>query len=323
MEATPPGAPAEQNGEWEQMGTGTLLPRLWRIGRHSILLLVGISLMPTPALAQDGERGPGRGGSNWEWGAGVLAGALLYNAIRPQRSSSLTRTLDEDGPQFPRQYGLSILAVQGYLQGNWPMVIDYQMEQASLALVEISLPGVEPFYYRLDGNNLERREALFTLPERFGDRPRAGLIIIRALQDGVGVIDTAPMRVYGMGVGPSAVGSMLIRNVHFQPETLTIVQRGRCGYSFNCRALFPRMKLIVYRLSNESGTPQRVAVRTEPLSHGAGIGDHGARDWWDGKRKGTNSLGLHELLVKGWRTDRTDKSWTFARSEERVSVSVR
>ena len=57
-------------------------------------------------------------------------------------------------------------------RGNWPMVLDDELREAGIYLVTVSVEGLAPFSYLLDGNQTGHRQQIFPLPSRFGAQPQ-------------------------------------------------------------------------------------------------------------------------------------------------------
>ena len=66
-------------------------------------------------------------------------------------SEARAQLLDKSGPQLPFVFSMSAFSVMGFAKGDWPVVLDFLLEQDSLLLVIIAPEGMEPVVYRLDG----------------------------------------------------------------------------------------------------------------------------------------------------------------------------
>lgn len=78
-------------------------------------------------------------------------GCTSFPSNTPGESERRAQALDKLGPQLPPLYTMSTFSVMGFSKGNWPVVIDYLLEQDSLVLVVIAPEGQKPQIFRLDG----------------------------------------------------------------------------------------------------------------------------------------------------------------------------
>jgi hypothetical protein len=159
----------------------------------------------------------GRGG-----GAGIGFSIDPAKILKILTGPGMPRQLAEAGPQLQHEYSMSCLSVRGFVKGGWPMVLDYESDGASMAAIEIHAEGAGKSYvYQLE-HKQQRQIVKFELPLWLGDTPRPALVLVRALKDQPGGIRLARMRIYGMGAGPRAVGSVAIDQVEFVPTAMHV-----------------------------------------------------------------------------------------------------
>lgn len=239
--------------------------------------------------------------------------------VPPEPPPDPLKNLNERGPQFQPVYSMSAFAVQGFVRGNWPMLLDYELEPASFALLTVVAERVEPFYYRLDGTKIGRHLDIIRLPERFGGRVQVGLFFVRAMKDHLGEVEPAHLHVYGIGAGDRAVGSVAIDQLSFTPATIRSGQ-AKATYSFHARNDFPKTEAEFHRVGLYKG--QIVATRVG--SHRIGAVRRGASksSEWDGKNeKGKPSPGQHIFQVRAWWKADDGGDWVAAWSEDLVAVN--
>lgn len=253
---------------------------------------------------------------------GILRG--FQDSARDRKSAS--ESLAKGGPKFPDSYSMSYLVMQGFVKGGWPMVVDYRSEPGSLVWLEVTADGVEPYLYRLDGAKPKRQQVVVKLPERFGDKPRPGAAVIRAVKDAAGESVPSTLRVYGLGAGPRAVGSVTIDEVVFAPGTIRVGGQERAFYRFHSLSDFNKVGVEILRVANKDGEIRTELVKAEPpitsgISKGAWIGKDQPRTW-DGKNKDKKiSLGAHLLQVRAWLGSADEGDWVAAWSDGAVVVA--
>jgi hypothetical protein len=251
--------------------------------------------------------------------------------LNPFGRNDPAQSLAESGPRFSDAYNMSAFTLLGLVKGNWPIVIDYQLERTGLIFVEINPSNAEPFYYRLDGTKTERQQVIFRLPGLFGTDLKAAVITVRALEDKTGEAKPVPFRLYGLGAGEKAVGSVAIDDVHFRPEQIRTKPKSpeKANYSFRSRSDFNSVDVEVRRVALKDGVVGTVLVKNNRLNKGVKAGasvpsdeQDKPRHTWDGKAKdGKISLGSHLVQVRGWRGLREGGDWVVAWSEEWVQVA--
>ncbi|MFL6350772.1 MAG: hypothetical protein ACJ74Z_02825 [Bryobacteraceae bacterium] len=67
-------------------------------------------------------------------------------------NSDPTQLLSDHGPQRPDMYSMSAITVLGFVRGSSPLVLDYEVGERGIYLVTVSVEGLAPFSYLLDGN---------------------------------------------------------------------------------------------------------------------------------------------------------------------------
>ena len=121
----------------------------------------------------------------------------------------MRRDLLRYGPQFPDSYDPSNFSIKALVNTNWPMVVEYELEQGSTAVITIQVMEADPFTQTLVGEGMGKpRTARFTLPVYKGRGPHPALISFKARRDGAGRKERAAFHLSGVGAGKSAVASL-------------------------------------------------------------------------------------------------------------------
>ncbi|MBV9082510.1 MAG: hypothetical protein JOZ62_07545, partial [Acidobacteriaceae bacterium] len=155
------------------------------------------------------------GPSPWSGPIAAFPGPCGQPSSREQE-----KTVSDHGPQCPLLYSMSSLSVLGFVQGSWPMVLDYELREPGIYLVTVSVEGQDPFQYLLDGSTVGHRQTIFSLPPRLGPKPVVANCTLSALSGTPGEVRHRYVRVFGWGCGPRAVGSVAIDQVRFSPPSV-------------------------------------------------------------------------------------------------------
>ncbi|HEX8140738.1 MAG TPA: hypothetical protein VF544_24440 [Pyrinomonadaceae bacterium] len=212
--------------------------------------------------------------------------------------------------------------MQGIVKGLWPVVIDYELEPESRALISISVNDArQPFVIELPATNDQRAEVVRQLPAEFGQKPLVGLIYFQAFKSGPEGRRPARFFLYGLGMGDKAVGSMVIDQLRFQPGQIRTKLKEKASYSFHSRADFDAVSADFLRVISPPGgaTSWQLAGR-EMLKDGVRRDKTVARDW-DGRTiNGTVSQGPHQFQVRVWRSLKNGGDWVSAVTKQMVKV---
>ena len=237
------------------------------------------------------------------------------------KEPDIEKILDKKGPQFPDAFTMSSFGVQAYVKGNWPVVLEYEVEEPALILVTIAAPGVETASYRLDSTK-QRQLTIFHIPARFGAKPVPGWYLIRALSNNVGEIKPVHFHVFALGAGEKAVGSVTIDQITFQQQLLNTQQKQKVGYSFHSLSDFDEVEVEFPKGSML--LPDRLIiqekVKVESIAGGVER-DAVVRRTWDGKAdNGKFSPGTHYMVVRAWRGLKSGADWVTAWSTQVLRV---
>lgn len=230
--------------------------------------------------------------------------------------------IGKSGPVFPAVFNMSRFSVKGFVQGLWPIVIEYELESESTGEVTIAtIDGKQSFVIQLPPTNDKPQEVKRKLPEAFGKKPQVGVLSFEAFKTGPGQRTPARFFLYGLGVGDKAVGSMVIDQLQFQPGTIRPKQKEKASYSFHSLSDFNTgsADFMLVTLSADGVTRPQLVYR-EMLKDGIRR-DASVRKDWDGKNaKGRISLGTHQFHVRVWRGLKSGGDWVFAAKKQLVRV---
>lgn len=241
--------------------------------------------------------------------------------------------LDKQGPQFPLLYSFSSLAVMGFSRGDWPVAIDYVLEQDSLLLVVISPEGEIPLVYRLEGKKGHWMTKI-QIPPSVGKQLRVSQYLVQTLEDGVGLVSSSHVHIHGIAAGPKAVGSIGIDQVSFTPARIQLVQHQKAQFSYHSISDFDDTEVSIVRVG-KTGTGEIVAAGVRDKSMGSIAQNHVKNGDWDGsinteeiaknfpadvRQWLLNPHGQHILQVRAWLRKDHGGDFVTALSETLVDV---
>lgn len=130
---------------------------------------------------------------------------LACNAAKQTKEQELFQT----GMQFPAQYDSSEFSIIALVKQNWAVNLEYELAPGATATITFTVKDIEPFSQTLPArvigpgpaNSLpgESQISAFRLPERFGEKPQAALISLRAIAGARGT--PAGFHFYALGIG--------------------------------------------------------------------------------------------------------------------------
>jgi hypothetical protein len=282
------------------------------------------------------SRPPSRGddkGSKWI-GPAVLAGVAavgLISAMMKAESKPMAREPDdmpdnpvrqllEEGPQLPALFNTSAFAIRGLVRGGWPIVVDYETRSRGMLKLQVSARGTDIITFDLTKFGPGRHTLRFRLPRELGNGLKPGLVAFLATTPGSGGT-IADFRLYGVGLGPKAVGSVAVDHLSFDPASIRTGRRQKAGYSFYSHSDFERVSVEFFRILTRNDGRGNERVDADMLRGGVRRDqwiDDPSRYNWDGlDRYGRASRGDHTLQVRAW-TGSGD--WVGAWSETLLTV---
>ncbi len=323
-----------------------------RIIRFLVCLLVIAFLSPATAAAQQrfsdqppptqpAPTHPSEPGQVYEPGPGpgfgievpLHPGCLFGSKGTGGASEGRAATLDKFGPQLPPIFSMSSFAVMGFSRGNWPIVVDYLLEEDSLLLVVIAPEGLKPMIYRLDGKK-GHWQTRIQLPASGGDQLRVSQYLVQTLGNNMGQISPSHVHIHGIAAGPKAVGSIGIDQVTFAPGSIQLAQHQKAEYSFHSIFDFKNTEVSFVRLA-KSNSGEIIAASVGGKSMGSIAQNTSKSGDWDGSIAKAQILktyppelqkwllapqGQHVLQVRAWLPGKDGGDWVTALSDAIVAV---
>jgi hypothetical protein len=182
--------------------------------------------------------------------------------------------LSRDGPKIPDQFNMSGFSISAFCQANWPVVVDHVLPSGGELLIVVQAEGVPAFNYRVLATG-RRQQQIFRLPAYFPARPTPGAYTITASTGGAGIATPVSMRLFGLGAGERAVGSVAIDQVRFGPDTIHPKQKQEALYAFHAHTDFDRVRAEFNPIKATLGREELILANPSPsgsslLSHQGG-----------------------------------------------------
>jgi hypothetical protein len=216
--------------------------------------------------------------------------------------------------------------VHGFVQTGWPLVIDFKPQPGTQTIASISVPSHDPVFITLDSNSDGSRRVLndVRIPALGAKGAHAGVIIVYSVLPAhadaagkPGSVTYAPLEIYGIGAGPSAVGSVAIENLSFAQHR-KMPGAGFATYGYLAEKAFANVVAEVLRFSAVGNTINVASIRQ--LQRGPGIAGAFGPGQWDGlDAQSQKERGAMRLQVRGWMNS-SDKSWVGAVSPQAIVI---
>ena len=261
-----------------------------------------------PAQAHNGNQTGLIVGGAAAAGGAIVLGEWLHARNKPEAK------LSREGPKVPDQFNMSGLTIGAFCQGNWPVVVDYYLNPGAVVLVTVETQGVPPVTYRIAATG-SRRLAIFRLPPTFPSKPTPGMYSIRALTTGAGMATPVYVRLFGVGAGERAVGSVAIDQVQFGPDVIHPKQKQEANYAFHAHTDFDRVRAEFMKAVMAQG---QLIAKLEDHDDIDGVQrETTPTRRWNGKKA---TPGDHILQVRAWESALNKSNWVIAWSADQVFV---
>jgi hypothetical protein len=249
-------------------------------------------------------------------------------ANNTQPSSPHLKEWTQNGPDIPPIFTFSDFTIKGYVQGKWPIVIDFQLERPGMAHFTVKTDNGKIFSLPLDSSKTDRQMLKFQLSDEFGTVAQPARIIIKAIDKSSGTEKPLPIRIFGIAVGPRAVGSVGIDQLSLKPKSIQISQKQKTNYAFFSHIGFNKVVAEFRKIVNSNDI-----IKATDIVKKDDIGKVVPNEWigkdsprtWDGKTERKQpSIGFHLLQIRAWYADTNPDQlrydWVASWSPEWVSV---
>jgi hypothetical protein len=266
-------------------------------------------------------------GNNIFWAIAAAAlvafviGATTRNTSFSTDENSVTeQTLLDQGPQLPVIYPDGSLSVRGFTRDGWPIVIDFQPQPGTVTQLEVTTgqgrhKHTEKMVLDPDGSH-GRQIVRVAMPNTGSARnPVPAAYVVSSVP--IAAFDTdhpqaaglAPVKIYGIGGGPHAVGSVAIEQVAFT-QTMPGAR-----FSYFAKSEFNRARAQVQQLQRATDGTIQIQPVAEFFGSNLTVGPHGGV--WPGAEASTQQR-VFRLQVTAWFTN-DDRSWVAALAPDLIS----
>jgi hypothetical protein len=241
-------------------------------------------------------------------GSAVALGLWLHARNKPEAK------LSRDGPKIPDQFNMSGFSISAFVRADWPVVVDHALLNGGELTIVVAADGLPPFNYRIRSTG-RRHQEIFRLPSYFPAKPTPGMYTFSATTGGPGVATPVSMRLFGMGAGERAVGSVAIDQVRFGPDTIRPKQKQEALYAFHSHTDFDRVRAEFMKAVTTQG---QIVSKLEDHDDINGVQrETTSSRQWNGKKA---SPGEHILQVRAWESALAMANWVIAWSTDQVLV---
>src|SRR5207302_3617405 len=152
-------------------------------------------------------------------GPAMVVGAITFGAIIGQMNKWPTpEELDANGPRFPNHQEFGRLQVQAYAARGWPFLVDFQTDPDATTWLELKYKAGERQEIFLAGpSSAGRKTESIHLPGNAGPPEVARYTIYSAVVPPGRTPEARRLRIYALGPGPNAVGSLDVTARQFDP----------------------------------------------------------------------------------------------------------
>jgi hypothetical protein len=181
-------------------------------------------------------------------------------------------------------------------------------------LITVETSGLPAFSYRIQTSG-RRQQEVFRLPPSFPQKPTPGSYTIRALSSGAGAGTPVYLRLFGVGAGERAVGSVAIDQVSFGPDTIRPRKKEGANYGFHAHTDFDHVRAEFLKAVMAKG---QLLAKLDDHNDIDGVQRETAPSFqWSGKKA---TPGEHMLQVRAWESALDKANWVIAWSADQVLV---
>jgi hypothetical protein len=244
-------------------------------------------------------------------GVGALAGLLIASSVSAHESGPI-KTLGAEGPQFAEVLHMSTFQVSGLVKGGWPLVVDYEAEAGTYAILTVASQNAAPFSQVLPIPETARRSVILQVPPSLGSDLKVADFTIRA---SVSPYDPRLryFRIYGFGCGPRAVGSVAIDQLRFGPQVINS-QQGDTQFSFHAHTTFDKVKAEFMQVALVDNCIEGKIFDDKRIDRRV-LEDDSVFDRWNAKKAHQGQI---QFRVRGWMAAEQGGDWVSAFSPDLV-----
>jgi hypothetical protein len=250
----------------------------------------------------------------------ITIGAILHKTTFS--SDGNEQALLEQGPQLPVSYPDGSLSVRGFTRDGWPIVIDLQPQPGTITQLEVTTGSghhrhTEKMVLDADGSH-GRQLVKVAMPSTGSARnPTPATYVVSSIpiatfdSDRPQAVGLAPLKIYGIGGGPRAVGSVAIEQLAFNQTT------PGARFSYFAKSEFNRARAQVQQLQRATDGTIQIQPVVDFFGSNLSIGQHGGT-WSGPDPEAPPAPRIFRLQVTAWFTS-DDRSWVAALAPDLIT----
>jgi hypothetical protein len=273
----------------------------------AMLLFPGLGGQVRACIPHGSNNGPAIGAATGAGAAGVIIGEIIMHYhISPKK-------LAHKGPQFPKEFDMSGFAIKGLVRANWPVVLDFMIDSPGSVQIDIIAKDKHRFQATMTDAPNHRGYQIIHLPATFDAKLQTAIYRITSIP-AAGANTPAPrLRLYGLGAGEKAVGSVAIEVLKFGPSPIHLPKE-QAEYGFYSHSAFDDARAdVIFTRQGNNGLQKKIVWEKK-----LGPIDENAQT--DGQWNGKGTPGQHMLRITAWRGLENGGDWVVAWSEDLVDV---
>jgi hypothetical protein len=274
----------------------------------------------------------------------VIAGAAAVVITELIMHHDTPNKVAEHGPEVPKELDMSGFSIKGLARPGWPVVLDYVLNGPGGVEVTVAGDHHSTFSCIMTGRLSQRGFQIFNLPTGFGDesssaqgtpapigycpervmtmgQPPSGKLQIAnyritAVNPRGSTGPPPQLRIFGLGAGEKAVGSVAIDQLTFQPPSIHPAAHEVADFGFHAHSDFDGVRAeFVFTTLNSSNGHILLQLDQEQKLDPIPEGERGRGTW-----NGNGKPGEHMLQVRAWRGFKNGGDWVVAWSPDIVDV---
>jgi hypothetical protein len=224
--------------------------------------------------------------------------------------------LDANGPRFPELQKIGHYQVQGYAAAGWPFAVDIDTEPGTRTWLEVRYQGSkQKEIVDLTRPHGGRRMEVIHLPGTPGAVGIARYSIRSGLPRGRRKPLYREFKIYGIGAGPNAVGSLYVSVTNFGPAQAA--NPVNVSWAVSAERKFQKSLIEVLRVPDRK-KGKYTLVAQGPIELGLRRRANGS--WGALPMKAAVGPGTYELQVRAWLTGAGGGDWTGAYAPGQVRI---
>lgn len=251
----------------------------------------------------------------------VLIGVIINRTtFSSDNNVPADQALLEQGPQLPMSYPDGSLSIRAFTRDGWPIVVDFEPQPGTVTQLEVTTGSGHHRHSEkivLDPDGSHGRQLMRVAMPDTGSatRPTPATYVVSSIPiatfdvEQPQAVGLAPLKIYGIGGGPHAVGSVAIEQLAFTP-----LQPG-ARFTYLAKSEFNRARAQVQQLQRAADGTIQIQPVVDFFGSNLSVGPHGGI--WSGPETAAGPR-VFRLQVTAWYTN-DDRSWVAALAPDLIT----